>query len=232
MLSFLPTYTHTHTDHKRVFGGDGYVYYIDIVVIILLMYAYVQINQIMSIKYVHFLVYWLYLNKIVKKRVMKYFPNWSLFHSCFFRANFSPGLQKTIVTKIITFLAPLLKLSNSFPLYCHWIVRSLPSRLEVFFLLLEHSILTDLHICCMLYFPSRTPHHLLIQVFVLLLLLSVYCLWPPCITQHHLLYVTSLCWSLFLHSVCHSQKLPCLFTHLFSICSFPSHCSCHIIDTE
>lgn len=69
MLSFLTTHTCTHTqkDHKKVFGGDGYVYYLDIAVIILLMYAYVQINQIMSIKYVQFCVYWLYLNKAVRK---------------------------------------------------------------------------------------------------------------------------------------------------------------------
>ena len=64
MLSFLPpthrhmharTHTHTHKEHKKALGGDGYVYYLDIAVVILLMHAYVQRDQIVSVKYVHFL---------------------------------------------------------------------------------------------------------------------------------------------------------------------------------
>lgn len=46
MLSFL---THTHTEHKGTLGGDGYVNYFDNVVTV--SWMYVQVNQIVHIKY-------------------------------------------------------------------------------------------------------------------------------------------------------------------------------------
>lgn len=64
----------------------------------------------------------------------------------------------------------------------------------------------------------RPPHHFFIQVFVLLLFLSIWCLWPPYIAQYPPLSVASLCCALFPHSVCHSQKLFLILPISFPLC--------------
>lgn len=62
LISFKCPYTHTHTQgHKETLGGDGYIYYLVFVVMILWIYAYVQIHQIVYINTCSFL----YLNYIL-----------------------------------------------------------------------------------------------------------------------------------------------------------------------
>lgn len=55
--------------HVETFGADEYVHYI--VMIVSQLYRYVKTSQTVQLKYVHFIVCQLYLNKAIKNKQKK-----------------------------------------------------------------------------------------------------------------------------------------------------------------